>query len=102
MRNGVVSFSLLIGLVLLAPQVADGQTDRTLRAKISQLFIFGAGDEPLVLGGSLDPSNPANVQAHGNHFVPSAVAGNATPRSVVTGLFVWIEMPRFPCSRCPR
>ena len=65
MRKGVMAFSLLMGgsvLVLLA-SAARAQTNTTLRGKISELFIFGAGEEPLVLGGSLDPSNPANIQA---------------------------------------
>ena len=55
-----------------------------LREKISQLFIFGAGEDPLFLGGSADPSNPASIQAHGAHFVPSAVSQNGSLISFLT------------------
>jgi hypothetical protein len=47
-----------------------------LREKIAQLFIFGDGEDPLFLSGSADPNNPADVRAHGTHFVPSAVTAN--------------------------
>jgi hypothetical protein len=49
-----------------------------LKDKINQLFIFGSGEDPLFLSGSGDPSNPVSIQAHGKHFIPSAVAGNGT------------------------
>jgi hypothetical protein len=84
MRNCVVARIVLSSsLVLLCPsltraQTASSQSDGTLRSKIAQLFIFGSGQAPLVLGGSIDPSNPASIQAHGNHFVPAAVAENAS------------------------
>jgi hypothetical protein len=55
-----------------------------LRDQLSQLFIFGAGDQPLFLGGSADPNNPQAVQIHGSHFIPSAVASNATVISFLT------------------
>jgi hypothetical protein len=86
MRKGVMAFSLLTGgsVLLLLASAARAQTNTTLRGKISELFIFGAGEEPLVLGGSLDPSNPANIQAHGNHFVPSAVAQNGSLIGFIT------------------
>jgi hypothetical protein len=78
MRNAVVALTLACGLTLLASPRASAQRQGTLRDKISQLFIFGSGDEPLHLGGSADPSNPASIQAHGDHFVPSAVAANGS------------------------
>lgn len=79
MRNSVVARALVLGgLVLLRSTTGGAQSDATLRGKISQLFIFGAGEAPLFLGGSADPNNPANIQAHGNHFVPAAVAENAS------------------------
>ena len=56
-----------------------------LRDKVSQLFIFGEGDDPLYLGGSGSPNSPANIQAHGDHFIPSAVASNGTIISFLTG-----------------
>src|SRR5215813_15534809 len=64
----------LFGLLSLS-SVADAQG---LRDKISQLFIFGSGSDPLFLAGSADPNNPAAIRAHGNHFVPSAVSENGT------------------------
>ena len=83
MRNGVLLRSVLCGL-LLAPRLAHAQSDVSLRAKISQLFIFGSGDQPLHLGGTADPSNPASIQAHGDHFVPSAVAENGSLIGFIT------------------
>jgi hypothetical protein len=50
---------------------------------ITDLFIFGEGDEVLFLGGSGGSDNPA-VQVHGDHFIPSAVGGNATIISFLT------------------
>ncbi|MBI1723528.1 MAG: hypothetical protein HYR48_06445 [Gemmatimonadetes bacterium] len=74
---------LLVGVaacsMLASPVRAQG-----LRDQISQLFIFGAGQEPLFLGGTADPSNPATIQVHGNHFVPAAAAGNGTIISFIT------------------
>ena len=79
MRYRTMARALPLGAVLLlGPAIAGAQTDGTLRSKISQLFIFGASDEPLLLGGSIDPNNPASIQAHGHHFVPAAVAENAS------------------------
>ena len=75
MRYAVVALSLLGCSMSIAP-AASAQTEGTLRSKISQLFIFASGQEPLVLGGSIDPSNPVSIQQHGNHFKPSAVAEN--------------------------
>lgn len=71
---------LLLPLVLAAPLEAQG-----LRDQISQLFIFGPGQDPLFLAGTADPNNPASIQLHGNHFVPAAVAGNGTIISFITG-----------------
>ncbi len=51
---------------------------QSLRDKLSELFIFGPGQDPLFLAGSADPSNPASIQAHGKHFEPSAVGTNGT------------------------
>jgi hypothetical protein len=68
---------LLIGLsaltVVAAPLRAQG-----LRDKLSGLFIFGPGEDPLFLAGSGDPNNPASLRVHGTHFVPAASSGNAT------------------------
>ncbi len=64
--------SLLLALVAASPLPAQGLQDR-----LTDLFIFGSGDDVLVLGGSAAADNPA-IQVHGSHFVPSAVGGNAT------------------------
>ncbi len=79
---------LVLGLslaVALSPAPAIAQSGGTLRGKISQLFILGSGQDPLVLGGSIDPNNPASIQAHGHHFVPAAVAENASLIGFITG-----------------
>jgi hypothetical protein len=55
-----------------------------LRDRLSQLFVFGEGDEPLFLGGSGAPNNPNAIRLHGSHFVPAAVASNATVISFLT------------------
>lgn len=77
MRYSLMARRALLGL-LLCPTVGAAQAEGSLRSKISQLFIFGSGEAPLFLGGSADPNNPANIQAHGDHFVPSAVAENGS------------------------
>jgi hypothetical protein len=56
---------------------------QALRDRINDLFIFGEGDEALFLGGSAAADNP-QIQVHGEHFVPSAVGGNATIISFLT------------------
>jgi hypothetical protein len=58
---------------------------QTLRDKVSDLFIFGSGTNPLQLGGTADPNNPSAVRAHGDHFIPSAVSQNG---SIITFLTV--------------
>ena len=55
-----------------------------LRDQLSQLFIFGGGDEPLFLGGSGAPNNPQALQIHGSHFIPSAVASNGAVIAFLT------------------
>jgi len=56
-----------------------------LRDKINELFIFGGGRDPLFLAGTADPNNPIAIQAHGSHFVPSAVESNGSLISFLTG-----------------
>lgn len=75
---------LLIALVagmVCNVQPADGQG---LRGKISDLFIFGPGQQPLFLAGSGDPNNPASLQAHGMHFIPAASEENFAVISFIT------------------
>jgi len=55
-----------------------------LRDRISDLFIFGPGQEPLFLAGSADPNNPASLQAHGLHFIPASAAENGSIISFIT------------------
>jgi len=74
------SIFALFGLLTLS-SVADAQG---LRDKISQLFIFGSGSDPLFLAGSADPNNPASIRAHGAHFVPSAVSENGSIIAFIT------------------
>jgi hypothetical protein len=66
--------------IVTAPLHAQG-----LRDRISSLFIFGPGEDPLFLAGSADPTNPAFIQAHGTHFVPASAAENASLIAFVTG-----------------
>ena len=80
MRRCPSVFAALLLCATLSPR-ADAQG---LRGKIDQLFIFGSGDDPLFLAGSADPSNPASIQAHGTHFVPSAVSQNGSIISFLT------------------
>jgi hypothetical protein len=77
MRRLLVS----VTLALLAAQPLHAQH---LRDRLSDLFIFGTGGNPLVLGGTSDPNNPESVRIHGDHFVPAAVASNGTVISFLT------------------
>jgi hypothetical protein len=67
-------------LLLAAPHAAAAQS---LRSRISDLFIFGEGQAPLFLAGSGDPSNPLSLQVHGEHFIPSSSAENASLISLI-------------------
>jgi hypothetical protein len=84
-RLGVAS--RLIGTILFgitcigAPALAGAQN---LRDRISDLFIFGPGQQPLFLAGSGDPNNPASLQAHGLHFIPASSAENAALIAFIT------------------
>ncbi len=73
--------SLACAASLAVPTLATAQG---LREKISDLFIFGPGQEPLFLAGSADPNNPASLQAHGLHFIPSSAAENGSIISFIT------------------
>jgi len=79
------SVSRLIVLACLATLTIPSQSHgQGLRQKISDLFIFGPGQAPLFLAGSGDPNNPASLQAHGLHFIPSSNAENASLISFIT------------------
>ncbi len=77
--------TLVLACGILIPAIGQAQGGGGLREKISQLFILGPGDDPLFLGGSADPGNPASIRAHGNHFIPAAVAENASLIGFITG-----------------
>ncbi len=72
---------LILLFALLPLSVVKAQS---LREQLSQLFIFGEGTEALFLGGSGDPNNPESIRVHGSHFVPAAVASNATVINFLT------------------
>ena len=67
-------------LLLLAASPLRAQA---LEDRLTDLFIFGQGDEVLFLGGSGGSDNPG-IQPHGDHFIPAAVEGNATIISFLT------------------
>jgi hypothetical protein len=71
-------------LTIALALVAGPAQAQHLRDRLSDLFIFGSGESPLVLGGTSDPSNPEAIRIHGNHFVPAAVASNGTIISFLT------------------
>ncbi|HEV7838927.1 MAG TPA: hypothetical protein VGO75_12730, partial [Gemmatimonadaceae bacterium] len=88
MRNRATNLKHILRLVSLAcfvcvsvPSLAGAQG---LRDKISDLFIFGPGQQPLFLAGSADPNNPASLQAHGLHFIPASAAENGAMISFIT------------------
>jgi hypothetical protein len=68
---------------LLLALVGSPLHAQALEDRITDLFIFGEGDEVLFLGGSGGAEDP-DIQAHGSHFIPSAVEGNATIISFLT------------------
>lgn len=73
MRYRAWCLSVLVLAAVPRPAPAQGLLD-----KLSELFIFGPGEDPLFLGGSGDPNNPASLRVHGSHFIPSAVGSNGT------------------------
>jgi hypothetical protein len=75
-RLTAVVRSIALAMALLVA-FAPASSAQNLRQRISDLFIFGEGQEPLFLAGSGDPSNPASLQAHGMHFIPSSSAENS-------------------------
>jgi hypothetical protein len=71
---------IVVALLLAACRLSA----QSLHDELSQLFIFGEGQDPLFLGGTGDPNNPESVRIHGSHFVPAAVASNGTVISFLT------------------
>ena len=68
-----------LGLAVLATPLHA----QALEDKITDLFIFGEGEQVLFLGGSGGSDNPT-IQVHGMHFIPSAVSTNGTIISFLT------------------
>jgi hypothetical protein len=68
---------------LLLALIGSPLRAQALEDRITDLFIFGEGGQVLFLGGSAGADNP-QIQAHGSHFIPSAVEGNATIISFLT------------------
>jgi hypothetical protein len=77
----VLRFVVLLASLLVA--IATPAEAQNLRQRISDLFIFGEGQEPLFLAGSGDPNNPLPLQAHGMHFIPSSSAENSALISAI-------------------
>ena len=73
-----------LGPLLILSLAAAPLRAQSLKDDLNQLFIFGEGDEALHLGGSAASENPG-IAVHGDHFIPSAVGGNATIISFITG-----------------
>jgi hypothetical protein len=72
------SWWILVSLTLAAAAL-DAQG---LRDKISQLFIFTAGQDPLFLGGTAGSDSATAL--HADHFIPSARAENGTLISFIS------------------
>ena len=70
---------LLTLCILLA--VAPPASAQGIRSLISELFIFGTGEDPLFLAGT---AGATSVQAHAGHFIPSAVENNGNLISFLT------------------
>lgn len=82
MRNTLRT--LLTAALVLPLCTARNADAQGLKGKISDLFVFGAGQDPLFLAGSGDPNNPANLRAHGMHFIPSSSEENFAVISFIT------------------
>src|SRR5438477_8328039 len=77
------TFLVICVVSMLVPSLLPAQ-EGGLRGKISDLFIFGAGQAPLFLAGSANPNNPASLQAHGSHFIPASAQSNGAIISFIT------------------
>ena len=88
MRNRATKLNYILRLLSLACLASIAMSSPTraqgLRDRISDLFIFGPGQDPLFLAGSGDPNNPLSLQAHGLHFIPSSNAENASLIAFIT------------------
>lgn len=82
MRAVLSVLACVLALIAGLPAPASAQR---LRDHISELFIFGPGQDPLFLAGTATSSNPMNIQVHGRHYIPSAAAENGSVIAFVTG-----------------
>src|SRR3954469_590594 len=82
-RHGTTTRLLVSLLCFAAAALPRPAAAQNLRDRIGDLFIFGAGQEPLYLAGSGDPNNPASLQAHGEHFIPASSAENGALISLI-------------------
>jgi hypothetical protein len=76
------SIAVTVASLLLCGTATPAQA-QNLRQRISDLFIFGEGQEPLFLAGSGDPNNPLSLQVHGEHFIPASSAENASLIAII-------------------
>lgn len=84
MPSRAVRLRIIAAIALIAFATPSPATAQHLRDRISDLFIFGPGEEPLFLAGSGDPNNPASLQAHGLHFIPASNAENGALIAFIT------------------
>ncbi|MCZ6915550.1 MAG: hypothetical protein O7I93_02135, partial [Gemmatimonadetes bacterium] len=61
--------------------IATPASAQGIRGLISELFIFGTGQDPLFLAGT---AGATTVEAHAGHFIPSAVESNGSLISFLT------------------
>ena len=82
MRN---SFRTLLAALLILPLCnVSSANAQGLKGKISDLFVFGPGQDPLYLAGTGDPNNPLSLRVHGLHFIPASSAENFAVLSFIT------------------
>jgi hypothetical protein len=84
MPSRAVRLRIIAAIALIAFATPSPATAQHLRDRISDLFIFGPGEEPLFLAGSGDPNNPASLQVHGLHFIPASNAENGALIAFIT------------------
>ena len=72
----------LVGVTLVAAPLAAQGGGGGLRDKISELFIFSAGKDPLFLSGT--SGSDSATALHADHFIPAARAENGTLISFIS------------------
>jgi hypothetical protein len=69
--RALVSACVVLVLFLLPSAAARGQT---MQEKLSELFVFGGGEDPLFLVGT---AGQEATEVHGAHFIPASSQANA-------------------------